>query len=85
MIYKFVNSFGSSVMIPKFTSPNFSKLKKLLMKVTPEESNHINLKSEKGTRVVTDIDDTVKSSGGVKIFGIALGGIDVSKIQQKLL
>ena len=28
-------------------------------------------------RVVTDIDDTVKSSGGVKLFGIALGGIDV--------
>ena len=28
------------------------------------------------TRVVTDIDDTVKSSGGVNIFGIALGGID---------
>jgi len=27
--------------------------------------------------VVTDIDDTVKSSGGVNIFGIALGGIDV--------
>lgn len=27
-------------------------------------------------RVVTDIDDTVKSSGGVKLFGIALGGID---------
>lgn len=29
-------------------------------------------------RVVTDIDDTVKSSGGVRLFGIALGGIDVS-------
>ena len=30
------------------------------------------------TKVVTDIDDTVKSSGGVKLFGIPLGGIDVS-------
>lgn len=29
-------------------------------------------------RVITDIDDTVKSSGGVRLFGIALGGIDVS-------
>jgi phosphatidate phosphatase APP1 len=29
------------------------------------------------TKVVTDIDDTVKSSGGVKLFGIPLGGIDV--------
>lgn len=28
------------------------------------------------TRVVTDIDDTVKSSGGLNLFGIALGGID---------
>lgn len=28
------------------------------------------------TRVVTDIDDTVKSSGGVNIFGVNLGGID---------
>lgn len=29
------------------------------------------------TKVVTDIDDTVKSSGGAKLFGIPLGGIDV--------
>lgn len=28
-------------------------------------------------RVVTDIDDTVKSSGGVKLFGVPLGGIDI--------
>jgi hypothetical protein len=38
----------------------------------------INNYHEVGTRVVTDIDDTVKSSGGVKLFGIPLGGIDVS-------
>jgi hypothetical protein len=31
-------------------------------------------------RVVTDIDDTVKSSGGVRLFGIALGGVDVSNV-----
>ncbi len=30
------------------------------------------------TRVITDIDDTVKSSGGVSMFGIQLGGVDVS-------
>ena len=29
------------------------------------------------TQVVTDVDDTLKSSGGVKIGDIALGGIDV--------
>eukprot|EP00981_Chlorochromonas_danica_P010503 scaffold3243_cov173-Ochromonas_danica.AAC.36 len=28
------------------------------------------------TKVITDIDDTVVSSGGLKLFGIALGGID---------
>eukprot|EP01041_Mallomonas_annulata_P009197 gene9197-19068_t len=27
-------------------------------------------------RVITDIDDTVKSSGGVKLLGVPLGGID---------
>ena len=30
------------------------------------------------TQVVTDIDDTIKSSGGVNIGGIALGGVDTS-------
>lgn len=29
------------------------------------------------TQVVSDIDDTLKSSGGVQIGGVALGGIDV--------
>lgn len=42
--------------------------------------NQTKISPEIGTRVVTDIDDTVKSSGGVKVFGIALGGIDVSNI-----
>ena len=28
-------------------------------------------------RVVTDIDDTVKSSGGLKLFGVPLGGVDI--------
>ena len=32
-------------------------------------------------RVVTDIDDTIKSSGGIRFFGITLGGIDVSNLQ----
>ena len=33
-------------------------------------------KESRTVRVITDIDDTVKSSGGVRLFGIALGGID---------
>ncbi len=47
---------------------------------TQLSENYINVTSsiiESGTRVVTDIDDTVKSSGGVKLLGIPLGGIDV--------
>jgi len=31
-----------------------------------------------GFRVVTDIDDTVKSSGGKNIFGIYLGGVTIA-------
>ncbi|GMI07390.1 hypothetical protein TrRE_jg11027 [Triparma retinervis] len=30
-----------------------------------------------GIKVITDVDDTLKSSGGVKAAGVALGGIDV--------
>ena len=29
-------------------------------------------------QVITDIDDTIKSSGGVTLAGIPLGGVDVS-------
>ena len=35
-----------------------------------------NSNSNNNIKVVTDIDDTVKSSGGVKLLGIPLGGID---------
>ncbi|CAM9294026.1 unnamed protein product [Choristocarpus tenellus] len=34
------------------------------------------LQTSKSVRVVTDIDDTVKSSGNVRLAGIPLGGID---------
>lgn len=45
------------------------------------KSNLFRLESHKksmgaSVRVVTDIDDTVKSSGGVKLLGIPIGGID---------
>lgn len=38
--------------------------------------NILNTSQSTSIKVVTDIDDTVKSSGGVKLFGIPLGGID---------
>ena len=34
------------------------------------------LRSQPFTQVISDVDDTLKSSGGLKIGEIALGGID---------
>ena len=36
-----------------------------------------NIRSVRFTQVVSDVDDTLKSSGGVNVGGVALGGIDV--------
>ncbi len=35
------------------------------------------LQSTRFTQVISDVDDTLKSSGGVSVGGVALGGIDV--------
>ena len=40
------------------------------------ENFHFSTKTSGVVRVITDIDDTVKSSGGKTLFGIPLGGID---------
>lgn len=73
----FVESImGPRVAIPlvskRFTSKKYDPLRgsgRMPMKANAKSPS---------TKVVTDIDDTVKSSGGVKLFGIPLGGIDVS-------
>ena len=49
--------------------------------LTTPRSSQVKKIPEVGTKVVTDIDDTVKSSGGVRLFGIPLGGIDVRLIK----
>lgn len=67
--------FPFSFQLPSL-SPKLDLLESVNDSSTVEEFIEI------GTRVVTDIDDTIKSSGGVKLFGIPLGGIDVSKIIQ---
>lgn len=59
---------GTSGLLNQEISPNISQ----------SNSNIDDGYIEVGTRIVTDIDDTVKSSGGIKLFGIPLGGIDVS-------
>jgi hypothetical protein len=28
-------------------------------------------------QVMSDVDDTIKSSGGLRLFGVALGGVDI--------
>ena len=38
---------------------------------------HRNKYNQQFTQVISDVDDTIKSSGGVNIAGVALGGIDV--------
>eukprot|EP01035_Chromulina_nebulosa_P021514 gene21514-27858_t len=93
MINRFVDSFGSIILpkLQLSSISKSNKLRKLF-KLSPlqivdsnaivdyddlSSINNYNHLIEVGTRVVTDIDDTVKSSGGVKLFGIALGGVDV--------
>lgn len=43
---------------------------------SPNMSSSSTISTSYRVKVITDIDDCVKSSGGVKLFGIALGGID---------
>lgn len=59
------------------SSPNIERNRPNISEIDIDDTFYNNY-YEVGTRVVTDIDDTVKSSGGIKLFGIPLGGIDVS-------
>jgi hypothetical protein len=47
-----------------------------LQTTAPRATIALNTSQSSSIKVVTDIDDTVKSSGGKRFFGIALGGID---------
>jgi hypothetical protein len=59
----------------------FANLKKDMNRIskTREFSSRLEMKKQvlPFTQVISDVDDTLKSSGGVKIGDIALGGIDV--------
>eukprot|EP00978_Attheya_sp_CCMP212_P004416 scaffold9664_cov51-Attheya_sp.AAC.1 len=41
------------------------------------EMNMVGILNQPYTQVISDVDDTLKSSGGVNVGGVALGGIDV--------
>lgn len=59
----------------------------IIAKVASFQTNHRQLKTTTSlaastdyptfTQVISDVDDTLKSSGGVNVGGVALGGIDV--------
>ena len=81
ILMMFVKSSMNRKIPIKMISPKiiYRKLFNSNLKSQIEKAFENNIKSEKNEefiRVVTDIDDTVKSSGGVKLFGIPLGGID---------
>jgi hypothetical protein len=56
-----------------FSSPTQTEL---CLSIQNRNSNH-NKAPILWTQVISDVDDTLKSSGGVNVAGVALGGIDV--------
>lgn len=72
LFQKGISAFTSTTIIQTHT---FSKP---LRKSYPIfQSNEIENQALTFTQVISDVDDTLKSSGGVNVGGIALGGIDV--------
>lgn len=81
VILSLATGFVESIMGPRVAFPLVIKRfgSKKYEPLRSSDRNHLKSYAKvPSTKVVTDIDDTVKSSGGVKLFGIPLGGIDVS-------
>ena len=64
-------SFRPSVLSPRSQRQESSKI------AMSSSNNNMPQSSVRFTQVVSDVDDTLKSSGGVNVGGVALGGIDV--------
>jgi len=62
--------------IQAFTKPINARKTHSLTTEVPRHSK-TRIKMRPFTQVISDVDDTLKSSGGVKIGDVALGGIDV--------
>jgi hypothetical protein len=80
VVLSLATGFVESIMTPRISFPLVTKRFSSSKYDTARKPNRVPIKSYAkvpATKVVTDIDDTVKSSGGVKLFGIPLGGIDV--------
>ena len=83
VILSLATGFVESIMGPRVAFPLVTKRftsKKYEPIRTPNKNSLKAYAKTPSTKVVTDIDDTVKSSGVLKLFGIPLGGIDVRKI-----
>lgn len=59
--------FMASIFVPSIVFSNIFRLSFSRQKQSVSTS---------AVRVITDIDDTVKSSGGIKLLGVPIGGID---------
>ena len=62
------------------SSSSFVKLLTTISTSTSTELRSVSIdttRTHRFTQVISDVDDTLKSSGGVNVGGVALGGIDV--------
>ena len=65
-----------SPVVPRVAMGSRSAFDTATKRAAMDKSSSTVGSGKKAYKVVTDIDDTVKSSGGVKLLGIPLGGID---------
>jgi hypothetical protein len=65
------------VVVVCFIVVGGNKSNAFIPKPTSRPTNNIRLHEALFTQVISDVDDTLKSSGGVQLGGVALGGIDV--------
>jgi hypothetical protein len=67
-----------------FSSTNNASLRQVSAAPSGSSSSTPPLLTFPLTQVVSDIDDTLKSSGGVQVAGVNLGGIDVQYERGKI-
>ena len=74
------NNFVPRTITTSRTSSSFVKLLTTTSTSTSTELRSVSIdttRTHRFTQVISDVDDTLKSSGGVNVGGVALGGIDV--------
>ena len=74
------NNFVPRTITTSRTSSSFVKFLTTTSTSTSTELRSVSIdttRTHRFTQVISDVDDTLKSSGGVNVGGVALGGIDV--------